>query len=180
MAKDRQVIALELTVISILIQEAFSYLVQRKMESGQHRKIYKDQQVLQVQVVVMAETELMARMEPTENQLRMHRQLQDQLDLRDRKVRKVQQDLQDPQVHRVPQDLRVQQALQGHLDQEVELQDRKVQQVQRVQQVQQVQRVQQVQQEVQVQLAQQVHKEIQDLQVLLEQPAQLEFLKSAL
>jgi hypothetical protein len=68
MAKDRQVTALVLTVISILIQEAFCYLVQRKMESGQHRKIYKDQQVLQVQVALMAKTELMARMELMENQ----------------------------------------------------------------------------------------------------------------
>jgi hypothetical protein len=68
MAKDHQVTALVLTVISILIQEAFCYSVQRKMESGQHRKIYKDQQVLQVQVVVMVKTEPMARMEVMENQ----------------------------------------------------------------------------------------------------------------
>jgi hypothetical protein len=38
------------------------------MESGLRRKIYKDQQVLQVQVAVMAKTEPMAKTELMENQ----------------------------------------------------------------------------------------------------------------
>jgi hypothetical protein len=48
-------------VISILIYEAFFSTVLKQKVSGHFHRIYKDQQVLQVQVEAMAKMEVMQR-----------------------------------------------------------------------------------------------------------------------